>query len=93
MSNVGAVNGDFLITVTSSSKKSLPYISVWFTNPLDVEAAASLNLCIFIHLGSLLLSVKNNKPSIIFIPVINLSLENFKTLALSTSIGETTSIF
>ena len=86
----GAVNGDFLITVISSSIKSLPYISVWLVLP--EAAAAVLNVSIFIHLGSFKSSVKNNKPSMIFTPVIKLLVENFNTLFLSIIIGEITSI-
>ena len=85
----GAICGAFLITVMCSSfiVERRPVES--FNSCVCVFAfeVPSIQRCIFIFLGSLILSVQNKRPSIIFIPVIMFVGSNFKTLlaALSTN--------
>ena len=89
---LGADLGYFFIKVICSLATSPPYICVCVSKS---PAEADLNLSIFIFLGSELSSVKNNKPSNILIPVINLSLLNSKTslVAITDTItGDTTSL-
>ena len=53
---------------------------------VSLSVVPSLQLSIFIFLGSFILSVQNNKLSIMFIPVTIVSLSNFKTsLVVSTN--------
>ena len=72
---VGASVGDFLITVTSSSVKLYVAVECAVVSTVCVEKSVdpALNLAISIFFGSELLSVKNNKPSIMLTPVIRLS--------------------
>ena len=82
---VGAVSGDFFITVISDSTKGLEY-TLECTRKLVVEF---WNKTILRDFGSLLLSVQKRTFSNIFIPVISLFLENSNIPSVSTSIGST----
>ena len=85
---LGACVGLFFITVICSSFISSP-VSV----PLTYKVVCvlkllvpALHLSMFIFLGSLFPSVQNNNPSIVFIPVMILPVENFKTVLVRSTI-------
>ena len=105
-SKPAACFGAFLITFISSAVKSIcvfvfllkrvvVVVILPFTGsePMPWFVGESLNVAIFIFLGSLRLSVKNSMPSIILIPVIRLLFWKFKTwLAVDLTSAITTAI-
>ena len=89
----GATIGDFFITVICSSliasfKTSTLLSLMKFVWTVPLGSVPRILLSMFIFFGSFLLSVQNNKSSIMFIPVIILSGLNFKTSpTISTKTG------